>query len=155
MTATTPASHALDRLGIPYRIFEHAQPPASLEDAAAQRGQAPEQVIRSIVFRVSEGEYVMVLMSGPSQISWKSVRAALGVSRMTMATEAEVLQVTGFVRGAVTPLGLPAPMRLFADEGVFVNEEVSLGSGVRGIAIIIHSADLRRAIPSVEIGKFC
>jgi len=45
----------------------------------------------------------MVLMAGPGQISWKRLRAALGIARISMAGEVEVLAATGFVRGAVTP----------------------------------------------------
>lgn len=150
----TPAARALDSLGLPYRVFEHAHGPRDLADAASQRGQSPEQVIRSIVFRLGEGEFVMVLMAGPGQISWKAIRSTLGVSRMTMATEEEVLAGTGFVRGAVTPLGLPVPMRVLADESVFQPQEISLGSGVRGVAIIMMSADLKKALPGLEIGHF-
>ncbi len=79
---------------------------------------------------------------------------ALGVSRITMASEAEVLEATGYVRGAVTPLGLPVPMRILADESVFKPEEISIGSGVRGVAIIMKSETLRKALGTVEIGSF-
>ena len=154
MTTPTPATQALDLLGIPCRIFEHSRPPESLEDAARQRGQSPGQIIRSIIFRLAEGQFVMVLMAGPGQLSWKRIRAHLGVSRITMASEAEVLAVTGFVRGAVTPFGLPHPMRILADETVFIPDEISLGSGVRGVAIILKSADLKRALDPAEIGDF-
>jgi Cys-tRNA(Pro)/Cys-tRNA(Cys) deacylase len=151
MSSLPPAARALDRLGIPYRLFVHSQPPDSLDDAARQRGQLAEQVVRSIVFRVAEGQFVMVLVAGPAQISWPKLRAALGVSRVALASEAEVLAETGFVRGAVNPLGLPRPMRLLADVGVFTPAEVSLGSGVRGTAILLHSADLKRAMGEIEI----
>src|SRR5512137_2891880 len=109
MTSRTPASQALDSLGIPYRLFEHPFPPDSLEEAARQRGQSPQQVIRSIVFRLTAEQFVMVLIAGPGQVSWKRIRAHLGVSRISMASQPEVLAVTGFVRGAVTPIGLPHP----------------------------------------------
>ncbi len=154
MAVSTPAARLLDSLGLPYRVFEHARTPISLEDAARARNQDPMQVVRSIVFRLAQGQFVMVLMAGPGQISWKAIRAALGVSRMTMATEEEVLEETGFVRGAVTPLGLPRPMRILADENVFILEEISLGSGVRGVAIIMKSTDLKKALNGVEIGQF-
>jgi Cys-tRNA(Pro) deacylase len=154
MPATTPATQALDRLGIPYRVFEHAGPVNSLEEAAAQRDQQPGQVIRSILFRCCDDTFIMVLMAGPGQISWKAVRAALGVSRITMATEEEVLQQTGFVRGAVTPLGLPHPVRILADKSVFEPQEISLGSGVRGVAILITPDHLKQALGDVEIGEF-
>jgi Cys-tRNA(Pro)/Cys-tRNA(Cys) deacylase len=151
MIDSTPASRALDALGIPYHLFEHPQPPDSLEDAARQRGQLPDQVVRSIVFRVAEERFVMVLVAGPAQISWPKLRAALGVSRVTMASEAEVLAETGCVRGAVNPLGLSHPMRLLADVGVFAPAEVSLGSGLRGTAVVLRSADLKRAVGEIEI----
>ncbi|HTX89865.1 MAG TPA: YbaK/EbsC family protein [Anaerolineales bacterium] len=154
MTDSSPAGRALDNLGISYRVFRHEQPPGSLEEAASQRGQTPGQVIRSIVFRLAKGQFVMVLMAGPGQISWKKVRAYLGVSRISMASEAEVLAATGFVRGAVTPLGLPAPMHLLADESVFQPEEISLGSGVRGLAILLKTIDLKQALEGIEIGEF-
>jgi Cys-tRNA(Pro)/Cys-tRNA(Cys) deacylase len=154
MVKSIPAAQALDLLGIPYRVFEHPQPPESFEEAARQRGQSPGQIIRSIVFRLAEGQFVMVLMAGPGQISWKQVRAHLGLSRITMATEVEVLASTGFVRGAVTPLGLPEPMRILADESVFLHDEISIGSGVRGVAIILKPTDLQSALGKVEIGKF-
>jgi Cys-tRNA(Pro) deacylase len=154
MENSIPAARALDLLGIPYRIFQHAQPPESFEEAARQRGQSPAQIVRSIVFRLAEGQFIMVLMAGPGQISWKLLRAALGITRISMASEAEVLAATGFVRGAVTPLGYPHSMRVLADESVFVPDEISIGSGVRGIAIILKPTDLQSALGQFETGKF-
>jgi Cys-tRNA(Pro)/Cys-tRNA(Cys) deacylase len=154
MTDSPPAALALDQLGIPYRLFEHSRLPDSLEEAARERGQSPGQIIRSIIFRLSAGQFVMVLMAGPGQVSWKLIRAALGVARISMANEAEVLAATGFIRGAVTPLGLPTPMRILADESIFVHDEISIGSGVRGVAVILKSADLQKALGHLEIGNF-
>lgn len=150
----TPATQALDQLDIPYRLFEHTEPVNSLEEAARQRGHMPEQVVRSILFRLGEGHFVMALMAGPAQISWAILRKTLGQSRLTMATEEEVLTVTGYRTGAVSPLGLPTPLRILADESVFIPEEISIGSGQRGLAIILRSADLRMVLPSLEIGSF-
>ncbi|MBI4730643.1 MAG: YbaK/EbsC family protein, partial [Chloroflexi bacterium] len=116
MPIATSATLALDLLAVPYRIFEHTQPPTSLEDAARQRGQEPGQVIRSILFRHEKECFVMVLMAGPGQISWKRVRGYLGMSRISMATESEVRAVTGYEIGAVNPLVLPRPSRILADE---------------------------------------
>jgi len=93
-------------------------------------------------------------MAGPGQISWKHLRAALGIARISMASEVEVLAATGFVRGAVTPVGLPRPIRILADESVFMNNEISIGSGVSGVAIILKSKDLQVALAHIEIGKF-
>ncbi len=151
---STPVTRALKALAIPHRLFRHPGPVTSLEQAARERHQRPEQVVRSIVFRVGVGEYVMVLVAGPRQIAWRELRRYLGQSRLTTATEAELLEVTGYQVGAVSPFGLPWPMRVLADEGVFAPDEVSLGSGERGATVILRSADLRRALPEVETGHF-
>jgi prolyl-tRNA editing enzyme YbaK/EbsC (Cys-tRNA(Pro) deacylase) len=154
VTISTPATRTLDQLAIPYRIFEHKNPPVSLEEAASERGQASDQIIRSILFRYNKDNFFLTLAAGGKQVSWRNLRGHLGVSRISMATEEEVLAVTGNAVGTVSPLGLARPIRILADTGIFAQDEVSLGSGLGGIAIIMKSADLKRALGEVEVGQF-
>jgi Cys-tRNA(Pro) deacylase len=154
MDDSTPVTRALAALNIPHRVFRHPGPIHSLEQAARERGQSPEQVVRSIVFRVGKDEYVMVLIAGSRQVSWPALRRHLGQSRLTTASEAEVRAATGYERGAVSPFGLPTPMRVLLDESVLAQEEISLGSGVRGVTVFMRVEDLRRALGDVEVGKF-
>ena len=154
MTTLPPVALALDQLHLPYRLFTHPGPIHSLEQAAHERGHLPDQVVRSIVFRVGKDDFVMVLIAGNRQVAWPTLRKHLSQSRLTMATEAEVKAATGYERGAVAPFGLPRPMRILVDDSVFVHAEISLGSGVRGTAVIMQSADLRQALGEVEVGSF-
>ena len=151
----TPAMGELERLGITHGIFRHPQPIHSLEQAAQERGQRFEQVVRSIVFRAAEKSYLMVLIAGPSQISWQALRKYLTLSRLSMASPEEVLEATGSVIGSVSPFGLPQPMRILVDQSVLKQEEISIGSGVRGTAIILRVEDLLRSLPGHEVGDFC
>ncbi len=151
---TLPALQQLETRGIPFRVFQHTGPVHSLEQAAQERNEQPEQVVRSIVFRLAEGEFIMVLMPGPGQVPWKALRHFLGQSRLTMASEEELLQATGYRPGTVTPFGLPDPMRILIDQGVINQPEVSLGSGQRGLAILMKPEDLLAALESVEIVDF-
>jgi Cys-tRNA(Pro)/Cys-tRNA(Cys) deacylase len=144
----------LTNLSIPHRVFHHPGQVGSLEQAAEQRGQSINQVVRSILFRLGEGNFVMCLVAGPAQISWPALRAHLNQSRLTMASEAEVLEVTGYRVGAVSPFGLRMPIRILADHNVFIPAEISIGSGQRGTAVILNSADLRSNIDNIEIGYF-
>jgi len=150
-TENTPVTSALDTLNIPYRVFRHPGPVLSLEQAAFERGQQPQQIIRSLLFRLSQEDFVMVLMAGPQQVDWQTLRRALGEKRLTTATEEEVNRITGYSRGAVSPFGLPQPLRTLADPSIFTPKEVSIGSGVPGTAIILQSTDLRQALPDVEL----
>jgi prolyl-tRNA editing enzyme YbaK/EbsC (Cys-tRNA(Pro) deacylase) len=68
-----------------------------------------------------------------------------------MATEEEVLDVTGYRVGTVSPFGLKKPIKVLIDESVLQEEEISTGSGARQMAIIMNSADLRRALGDAEI----
>ena len=107
--------------------------------------------MRSILFRIGEDEYLMALVAGPSQISWKALRSYLGQSRLTMASKEEVLEVTGYPIGAVGPFGTARKLRVLVDPSVFAEEEISLGSGIRGTTVILKSADLKRALGEVEV----
>jgi Cys-tRNA(Pro)/Cys-tRNA(Cys) deacylase len=150
----TPAIIYLDQRSIPYHVFQHAGQVTSLEQAAAERQQAPEQVVRSIVFRLAENEFLMVLMSGPAQVPWKSLRRYLGQSRLTSASEEELLQTTGCQPGTVSPFGLLVPMRILIDQSILDQPELSLGSGQRGVAILIQPAELLKSLDSYEIVRF-
>lgn len=154
MNEQPPASIVLERLNIPHRVFRHEKPLLSFEQAAEEREQKPEQIVRSILFQIRSGEFVMVLVAGREQVDWKRLRQFVGRSRVRMATEEEVLEVTGYRIGTVSPFGLRNPVRILIDESVLREEELSLGSGARQMAIIMKSADLRQALEGAEIVSF-
>jgi len=146
-----PASLALKEMGISHRVFYHQSQVTSLEQAASDRGQKPEQVVRSILFRLGKDDYLMVLVAGPIQIPWKALRKHVGQSRLTLASEDEVLAVTGFQIGTVSPFGLPRPIRVILEAGVLKQQEISIGSGLPNTGIIMKSADLQAALGKVEV----
>jgi len=142
---SSPVTEYLLSKEIPFRLFHHPGPIHSLAQAAQERGQSPDQVVRSILFRLEEGKFAMVLIAGDRQISWPVLRKHLGQSRLTLASQEEVLAATGYQLGAVSPFGLPQPIPILVDESIFAQEEISLGSGVRGTAVILRTNDLLRA----------
>ena len=146
-----PASIALENLNVPHRVFRHETPVLSFEQAASDRNQKPEQVVRSILFQVRLEEFVMVLVAGRDQVDWRKLRQLVGRSRVRMATEEEVLDVTGYRIGTVSPFGLKKQVRILLDESVLREEEVSIGSGVRNTAILLKTVDLRQALGKAEI----
>ncbi len=146
-----PASIALEKLNIPHQIFRHETPVTSFEQAAADRKQRPEQIVRSILFQIRPEEFLMVLMAGPAQIDWRKLRQYVKRSRVRMATENEVLEVTGYRVGTVSPFGIKNPIKVLIDSSVLNEEEVSIGSGVRGTAIILKTVNLRHALGDAEV----
>ncbi len=154
MKTHPPVSLALSALNTPHQVFRHEHTIKSMAEAAAERKQDIDQLIRSILFRVGKDDFILVMVAGPSQLSWSALRAHLGRSRMTMASKDEVKSVTGYPIGTVAPIGLARPLRLLADKNVFIPEEISFGSGQRKAAIIMKKRDFQKVLGEVEIGDF-
>lgn len=154
MEDSTPVTLALQALNIPHRLFRHPGQVRSLEQAAQERGQKPDQIVRSIVFRLAQDDFIMVLITGERQVAWPALRSYLGQSRLTMASEEEVRKATGYPLGAVSPFGLPAPMRLLVDQSVLDQENISIGSGERNSTVFLKVSDLMKALGPVEVGSF-
>jgi Cys-tRNA(Pro)/Cys-tRNA(Cys) deacylase len=68
-----------------------------------------------------------------------------------MATEDEVLKVTGYRVGTVSPFGMKNQVKVLIDTSVLKEEEISIGSGVRNMAIILKSRDLQKVLGDAEI----
>lgn len=153
MTSTTSVTRVLDSLDIPYQLHVHEKPLRSLEQAARERGLAPAQIVRTLVFRLEDSEFILVLMPGPGKVAWPKLRRHLEVSRLTTADAEEVLQITGYETGAVSPFGLPKPLRILADSRIMDYDVLSLGAGIRNAGIILKRDDLLRAL-TPEMGDF-
>lgn len=134
---------AAQELGLVHEVTRHG-PVRSLEEAAAARGVEPHQVVKTMVVRVSEGEHVFVLVPGDREIAWPKLRALLGANRLTMASADAAYDVTGYVRGTITPLGSQTPLRVVADASV--TGPISLGGGAPGVALTVDAAELLAAL---------
>jgi prolyl-tRNA editing enzyme YbaK/EbsC (Cys-tRNA(Pro) deacylase) len=71
-----------------------------------------------------------------------------------MASEDEVRQVTGYPLGAVSPFGIPTDIQVLIDQSLLTKTEISIGSGVRGTAVILTVDDLLTALGNYQVGEF-
>ena len=133
----SPAVAAVEALGLPHRVVRHG-PVRSLAEAAAARGVEPADVIKTLVVRRSEGEYLFVLVPGDRTISWPKLRALLGVQRLSMPDAETAKAATGYARGTITPFGSTTAWPVVADERM-AGREVTLGGGVNNTAIAIDA----------------
>jgi Cys-tRNA(Pro)/Cys-tRNA(Cys) deacylase len=119
--------------GVPHSVITHGHV-GSLAEAAAARGVPTSAVVKTLVVRRGEEDYLFVLVPGDRQLSWPKLRALLGVSRMSLPDAEDALRVTGFPRGAITPFGSTHPWPVVADV-TLVGQEITLGGGVSGTAV--------------------
>ena len=112
--------------------FRHG-PVASLAEAARIRGVTPADVVKTLVVRRAEDDFLFVLVPGNRTISWPKLRAVLGVARLSMPDASVAREVTGYERGTITPLGAVPPWPAIADERI-AGRQISLGAGQHGVA---------------------
>jgi Cys-tRNA(Pro)/Cys-tRNA(Cys) deacylase len=126
---------ALDSAGLAYRVIEHG-PVRSLAEAAAARGVEPADVVKTLVVRRGDGDFLFVLVPGDRTIAWPRLRSLLGVSRLSMPDAGTALDATGYERGTITPFGSSRAWPVVADERL-AGRTVTLGAGEHGVAVAL------------------
>jgi len=138
------ALDAVRAAGIAHRVVRHG-PVRSLAEAAAARGVEPRDVVKTLVVRRGDDDYLFVLVPGDRTISWPKLRALLGVSRLSMPDAATARDVTGYERGTITPFGATRAWPVVADERM-AGRTVTLGAGAHGVAVAVTAEDVVRAL---------
>jgi Cys-tRNA(Pro)/Cys-tRNA(Cys) deacylase len=139
---------ALTASGLEHDVTRHGRV-GSLEEAAVARGVQPRDVVKTLVVRRAEGDFLFVLVPGDREISWPKLRTHLGVSRMSMPDAATALEVTGYERGTITPFGSTTAWPVVAD-ATMAGRRVSLGAGAHGVAVTVE-ADAALAVLGADV----
>jgi Cys-tRNA(Pro)/Cys-tRNA(Cys) deacylase len=139
-----PALSAIDRSGIPHRVIRHG-PVRSLAEAATARDVEPADVIKTLVVRRGDDDFLFVLVPGDRTISWPKLRALLGVSRLSMPDAEMAREATGYERGTITPFGSTRSWPVIADERVS-GRMITLGAGEHGVAVAADADELVRVL---------
>jgi len=137
----TPATRAVAAAGIQHAVVDFG-PVASIEEAAAAQGLGVGQMNKTLVVRVAEGEYILVVVSGDRRFSWPALRAHLGTSRLSMPDAEEAFAATGYRRGTITPFGSQGPWPVIVDRAVLRHDRVAIGGGQHGVSIQLAPKDL-------------
>ncbi len=128
-------AHTVTRIG----------PVRGLEEAAAARGIEPRDIVKTLVVRRGEDDFLFVLVPGDREISWPKLRELLGVSRLSMPTAQVAKDVTGYERGTITPFGSSRAWPVVADQTV-AGRAISIGGGAHGVALTVDGSDVIRAL---------
>jgi Cys-tRNA(Pro) deacylase len=141
----TPAIDALERAGIPFRVVR-TERAHSAEESATLQGIPLAALLRTIVVRRGEDDYVFVLVPGGRRFDWPKVRAHLGVKRLSLPDADEAREVTGYERGAITPFGATRAWPVIVDASAADQPTVAIGGGAHGVNLHLAPADLVRVL---------
>ena len=134
---------AVEAAGITYEVTRHGRV-SSLEEAAAARGVEPREIVKTLVVRRADDDFVLVLVPGDRTFSWPKLRALLGTSRLSMPDPDGARAATGYERGTITPFGSTTAWPVVVDASI--TGRISLGGGAHGVALTVRSDDVVRVL---------
>ena len=151
----TNAMRILDGLKIAYTAHEYADDGEhELERGAAEKtaeklGIDPACVFKTIVMQTESKEVVVFCQSALHEINLKKARNACGAKEVTPVKPADLLGLTGYIRGGCSPLGMKRKYRTFIDSTAEKFEKIFISAGMRGEQIELAPADLVKAADAV------
>ncbi len=127
----------------------------SVEEAAGKLGVPVDALIKTLVVRRSEDDYVLVCLPGTRSIDWPKLRAVLGERRLSLPDAVEALAATGYERGTITPFGAEGEWPVVIDESLVGQDTVAIGGGAHGVSILLSAADLVQCLTAevADVGK--
>jgi Cys-tRNA(Pro) deacylase len=141
----TPATAAIAAEAIDHRVVR-TERAGSAEDAAALQGIPLRALLRTIVVRGGEDDYLFVLVPAGRRFDWPRLRDHLGVRRLTLPDAEEARAATGYERYTITPFGSARAWPVIVDAVVMTEPIVSVGGGAFGVNIHLRPADLVAAL---------
>jgi Cys-tRNA(Pro) deacylase len=108
-------------------------------------------VVKTIVMATDEGKPLLVLMHGDREVSTKQLARVLNVKRIEPCDESAATKYTGYVFGGTSPFGTRQTLPVYVERSIFDLPRLFINGGKRGFLVEINPADLKSALPVVEV----
>jgi Cys-tRNA(Pro)/Cys-tRNA(Cys) deacylase len=156
--AKTNAARILDAAGVAYTIrdYDVDEDDLSAPHVAAAIGMPPEQVFKTLVARGDQTGILMAAIPATSELDLKALAAASGNKKVELVAVKEVLGLTGYIRGGVSPIGAKKAYPFYLDETAELWDTIAVSAGIRGKQMLLAPADLVRVTGAAyaAIGAF-
>ncbi len=140
----TNAIRILEKAGISYELREYDIDDGALtaEGVADVLGHEPERIFKTLILRGDRSGPMIALAPAGTEINVRALAKASGDKRVEMVPLRDVRSLTGYERGAVTPLGIQRNYPVFIDETVELWDIVGISGGEKGLEILLAPSDL-------------
>ena len=144
----TNAARFLDSLNIDYQLIEYEvdESDLSAESVTKKVGLPPEQVFKTLVARGDKTGVLIACIPGHEELDLKAIATVSGNKKVEMVHVKEIQQLTGYIRGGVSPIGTKKRYPIFLDESGMRFPFISISAGARGSQIFISPKDLINAL---------
>lgn len=148
----TPGILVAKNSKVNYRVHEYPHDPSSESyglEAAEKLGIPVERVFKTLVVNLDGKERAVGVIPVSSMLSMKLVAKAAGAKKAAMADRVDVERSTGYVLGAVSPLGQKKRLRTIIDGSSRNYPTIYVSAGRRGLEIELNPEDLGRLVNGV------
>jgi Cys-tRNA(Pro)/Cys-tRNA(Cys) deacylase len=150
MDPETPATLAVVEAGVEHRVVR-TERAGSAEQAAELQGIPLGALLRTIVVRRGEDDYLFVLVPAGRRFDWPRLRDHLGVRRLGLPDADEARDATGYERYTITPFGSRRAWPVIIDAAVRDQPIVSVGGGAFGVNVHLRPDDLVTALDAAVV----
>jgi Cys-tRNA(Pro)/Cys-tRNA(Cys) deacylase len=140
----TRAMQILDRAGVSYTVREFQETELGAEEVAEKLDIPLDQVFKTLVARGDRTGVILVCLPGTTTLSLKSLARASGDKQVALVETDEILRLTGYIRGGVSPLGGKKVYPVYLDDRALEQPTISISAGMRGMQILLAPQDLIR-----------
>ncbi|BAT59028.1 Cys-tRNA(Pro)/Cys-tRNA(Cys) deacylase YbaK [Variibacter gotjawalensis] len=148
MAKGTPATNALTKAGVTFRLHEYDYDPNAERigmQAAEALGVSPSRLLKTLMAKAG-GAIVCVLVPSDREVSLKKLASAAAAKDAAMLPPAEAERITGYHVGGISPFGQKKRVNAFIEASALANDTVIVNGGRRGLQIEIAPADLVRVL---------
>ncbi len=144
----TNAMRLLTAAGVEYEAVEYDA--SALEDdhfglaVAEALGIPPPQSFKTLTVRGEKHGVFVCCIPVNTEADLKKLAKAAGEKKAEMVHVKELLALTGYVRGGVSPIGMKKKYPVFIDESCKEFDKIAVSAGVCGCTLIIGTDDLIR-----------
>jgi Cys-tRNA(Pro)/Cys-tRNA(Cys) deacylase len=146
MSEKTNAMRLLEGSGIPYQLQTYPldEEDISAEQVAEYLDIAPERIFKTLIARGDRTGPMLVLAPAGTEVDLRMLARHSGDKRVEMVPQREVFELTGYLRGAVTPLGIPRSYPVYIEETAVLWETIGISAGAKGMELTLNPVDLVR-----------
>ena len=147
--AKTNALRLLDRAKIPYEVRTYPHEEGVAVDGvtvARSLGQEPGSVFKTLVTRGGSGSYYVFDVPVAEELDLKKAARAVGEKRVEMLHVAELLPLTGYVRGGCSPLGMKKPFFTTFHTSARDCDVIAVSAGKIGLQVLLEPEALCRLL---------
>lgn len=144
----TNAARILDNFKITYKMCEYNVDENNLSagNVAQKIGMPAKQVFKTLVVRGDKTGVLMACIPGDAELNLKALAQVSANKKVEMVQLKEILGLTGYIRGGVSPIGAKKRYPVYLDESCLKWEAIAISAGIRGCQIIIAPNDLAQVV---------